>query len=136
MSGYQQITIIGRLSRDPECAGDGNSKRCKLSVPTSRKYNDKSGQAVEKTEWHNVTVWGKLADLCEQYLAKGRLVCVVGEVETSEYERDGVKHRRHEIRANTVQFLDKGNTAQADGDDPVPASAPKSDVKVDDDIPF
>lgn len=135
MSGFQQITIVGRLAKDPEIAGEGDQKRAKLSIPTSRGKGDK-----EKTTWHNVTAWGRQADFCEAYLSKGRGVVVVGEVQIDEYEgKDGVKKLSYQVRASSVQFGtdSKPQGGEKDSDAPAnPSDAPVQGDKIDDGIPF
>lgn len=115
--------IVGNLGKDPtvEFVGNGNPV-CKFPVATSRKWTDKSGQKQEKTTWHNVVVWGKQAETCGQYLAKGRTVYVEGEIENRTYEKaDGTKGYASEIIARDVRFLggkDSGGgngTAQSEG---------------------
>ena len=77
----------------------------RLNVATSENWVGKDGQKQERTEWHRIVVWGKLAELCGKYLAKGRQVYVEGRLQTNSYEKNGVKMYSTEIVANTVQFL-------------------------------
>ena len=102
--------IIGRLGKDPEIKYTPSGQAvCNLTVATNESWNDKTtGQKQERTEWHRVVVWGKLAELCNQYLSKGRQVYAEGKLETRSWEQDGVKRYATEIRANTVQFLEGG----------------------------
>ena len=78
---------------------------CKLNVATSRKYQNKNNEMIEETEWHRVTVWGKQAEHCNNFLTKGREVYVEGRLRTSSYEKEGQKHYTTEIVADTVQFI-------------------------------
>jgi len=106
MSGVNKVIIIGRLGSDPEVKAVGQASTvCRLSVATSKKWKDNQGQDREKTEWHRINVWGKLAEICGKYLKKGRQVYVEGELQTRSWEDAGVKKYSTEILASTVQFL-------------------------------
>ncbi|MCB0421122.1 MAG: single-stranded DNA-binding protein [Bdellovibrionales bacterium] len=107
MAGVNKVIIIGRLGADPELKSisSGNNV-CRLSVATSESWTDRNGQKQERTEWHRVVVWAKLADLCAKYLAKGRQVYLEGKLQTRSWEdQQGQKRYTTEIVANTVQFL-------------------------------
>ncbi len=106
MSGVNKVIIVGRLGGDPEMKAIGQGTTVtRLNVATSENWTGKDGQKQERTEWHRIVVWGKLAELCGKYLAKGRQVYVEGRLQTSSYEKNGVKMYSTEIVANTVQFL-------------------------------
>jgi len=114
MASLNEIMIIGRLGKDPEMKyTPGGKAVTKLSVATDRKYPGADGQMVTEATWHNVDCWGKLAELCNQYLAKGRMVFVQGRQDHRSYKgTDGVTKYFSSITANTVLFLDK-NGAEA-----------------------
>lgn len=105
-----KVTIIGRLGKDPEFRTAGESPVCNFSVATDEGYKDKTGQKVDRTEWHRVVVWGKLAEICNQYLKKGRQVYLEGKLQTRSYEKDGVTRYTTEIVANTIEFLGSTST--------------------------
>lgn len=106
MSGVNKVIIVGRLGGDPEMKAIGQGTTVtRLNVATSENWVGKDGQKQERTEWHRIVVWGKLAELCGKYLAKGRQVYVEGRLQTNSYEKNGVKMYSTEIVANTVQFL-------------------------------
>ncbi|MEQ1723710.1 MAG: single-stranded DNA-binding protein [Pseudobdellovibrio sp.] len=106
MSGVNKVIIIGRLGQDPEMKAIGQGTTVtRLNVATSEAWTGKDGQKQERTEWHRIVVWGKLAEICGKYLAKGRQVYVEGRLQTNSYEKNGVKMYSTEIVANTVQFL-------------------------------
>lgn len=106
MSGVNKVIIIGRLGQDPEMKAVGQGTTVtRLNVATSENWTGKDGQKQERTEWHRVVVWGKLAEICGKYLAKGRQVYVEGRLQTTSYEKNGVKMYSTEIVATTVQFL-------------------------------
>lgn len=103
-----KVTLIGTLGRDPEVRymPNGNAV-ANLSLATDESYNDKqSGQKVEQTEWHRITVYGKLAEIVQQYLKKGSKAYFEGKLRTREWEKDGVKRYTTEIIANDMLMLD------------------------------
>lgn len=101
--------IIGNLTRDPEVRQTGSGRSvANFGVATSSRWTDSSGQLQEKTEFHNVVAWGKLADICVQYLRKGSKVFVEGRLQTRDWEgEDGVKRYRTEIIADNMIMLDR-----------------------------
>ena len=107
MSGVNKVIIVGRLGADPEVKEvSPTATVARLSVATSENWTDKEGQKQERTEWHRVVVWGKLADLCGKYLSKGRQVYLEGRLQTRSWEdQQGQKRYTTEVVANTVQFL-------------------------------
>jgi single-strand DNA-binding protein len=114
MSGINKVIIVGRLGNDPEMKAVGQGATVtRLSVATSESWTDKNGQKQERTEWHRVTVWGKLAELCGKYLAKGKQVYVEGKLQTRSWEDNGVKKYATDIVASTVQFLSASGGASA-----------------------
>lgn len=103
-----KVILLGRLGQDPELKyTPSGASVCNFSLATSEAWTDKnSGQKQERTEWHRVVVWGKLAELCNQYLAKGRMAFVEGRLQTRSWDdKDGNKRYTTEIFANTVQFI-------------------------------
>ncbi|MCB0412637.1 MAG: single-stranded DNA-binding protein [Bdellovibrionales bacterium] len=118
MSGINKAIVIGRLGADPEVktVSNGNTV-ARLSVATSETWNDRDGQKQERTEWHRVVVWGKLAELCGKYLSKGRQVYLEGRLQTRSWEdQQGNKRYTTEIVANTVQFLSGGGPSTSADD--------------------
>ena len=115
MSGVNKVIIVGRLGTDPEVRTVGTSQTvARLSVATSENWVDKDGQRQERTEWHKVVVWGRLAEICGKHLAKGRQVYLEGRLQTRSWEdQQGQKRYTTEIVANTVQFLGTGAGAGA-----------------------
>jgi single-strand DNA-binding protein len=116
MAGVNKAIIVGNLGRDPEVSySQSGMAVCRLAVATSEKWKDQSGQMQEKTEWHNITVFGKMAENCEKYLAKGRQVYIEGRIQTDKYEKDGIDRYSTKIIASTVQFLSSGNSGGGQG---------------------
>lgn len=106
MASVNKVQIIGNITRDPEFKHtSAGTPVCRLSVATNRKWTNKNGEREEESEFHRVTVWGKQAEHCNNYLSKGRSVYVEGRLKTSSYESDGVKKYSTEIIAENVQFL-------------------------------
>ena len=102
-----KILIIGNLGKDPEVRFTGTGRAvARFPVATSDVWTDQDGQRQERTEWHNVVVWGKQAETCGQYLSKGRQVFLEGSVRTRQYDdKDGNKRYITEVIAQRVQFL-------------------------------
>jgi len=112
---YQNTIVIGHLGRDPEMRYTPSGVPvCSFSVATTRKWTDAAGAAQEKTTWFRVSAWRKLAETCSQYLHKGQLVMVEGEIDASAYTpKDGGEPRASlELTARTVKFLSKSGEAQ------------------------
>ena len=107
MAGVNKVILIGNLGRDPELRyTPGGQAVANFTLATSENWTDKSGERVERTEWHRIVTWGKTAELCAQYLSKGRTVFIEGRLQTRDWEdRDGNKRQTTEINAATVQFL-------------------------------
>jgi len=137
---YQKIIIIGRLGRDPEMRYTAQGTAVtSFSVATDRSWTDQSGQRQDRTTWFRVSAWGRLAETCNQYLSKGRLVMVEGEMqETRPWQgRDGEWRASLEVRANNVQFLggrsDGGAAPQEQSADQEDNNSPVLDEE---EIPF
>ncbi len=138
---YQKVTLIGRLGRDPEMryTPDGTPVTS-FSVATDRRWTDASGQQQERTVWFRVTAWRRLAETCNQYLAKGRMVFVEGTlVEPKPYQaRDGEWRASLEVTADTVRFLtprSEGGAAPREGGAGGPDSGP-APMLDEEEIPF
>jgi single-strand DNA-binding protein len=134
-----KVILVGNLGRDPELrATPSGQSVCSFSVATTERFTDRTGQQREQTEWHNVVAWGKQADLCGQYLKKGRQVYVEGRLTTRQYEaKDGTgKRYRTEIVAQRVQFLGGRGTVGTDEGFPDYNPADVPPPIEDEDIPF
>jgi single-strand DNA-binding protein len=145
-----KVILIGRLGKDPELKYTASGTPfCRFSMATDDVWNDKnSGERQEKTEWHNVVVWDRLAEICNQYLTKGKLVYIEGALQTREWDdQDGNKRRTTEVRAREMVMLG-GNPAEAgaggsqrraasaEGMSGSTNSGPGTSTITDDDIPF
>lgn len=107
--GLNKVMIIGNLGRDPEMRYTPSGKPVtSFSVAVSRSFVKAEGERTEVTDWFNVVAWGRLAEICSQYLTKGSMVYVEGRLETRSWEGDnGQKHYRTELVANDVNILDR-----------------------------
>jgi single-strand DNA-binding protein len=127
-----RVTIIGHLGQEPELRYLANGQAVgRFSVATDEPYTDKEGKRQERTEWHQIVVFAKVAEACEKYLARGRQVYVEGRLRTREYEarNNGGKRQRTEIVASRVQFLGTPPT-DAKGATAVEEPVPPADSEV------
>jgi single-strand DNA-binding protein len=146
MAGVNKAILVGNLGRDPELRQTPNGQSVvNFTLATSETWTDKNGERVERTEWHRIVVWGRTAEMCNQYLSKGRTVYVEGRIQTREWEdKDGNKRYTTEINASTVNFIGPrttggsgdsagGMSGESDG-----SSGPQGDSgpPMDDNIPF
>ncbi len=100
------VNLIGRLGKDPEVKTFGDKKKASFSIATSDSYKNQKGEKVEDTQWHNLVIWGKLADVAGKYLKKGMEVCVEGKLVHRDYETDkGEKKYVTEINVNDFLML-------------------------------
>jgi single-strand DNA-binding protein len=113
MVGVNKVILIGNLGKDPDLRRTpSGSAVVSFPLATTERYADRNGEKQERTEWHNVVAWGKLAELANQYLKKGRSAYIEGRITTRSWDdRDGNKKYRTEIIANTIQFLGSGGQA-------------------------
>ncbi len=116
------VFLVGRVGKDPDVKYTQDGKAVtKFSLATSKKFKDKSGNRNERIEWHNITAFGKLAEICGEYLKKGSQISCVGEINYQEWEKDGQKHYRTEIILSEMEMLGKKETKE-------PEQAPLDDV--------
>ena len=116
MAGVNKAILVGNLGNDPELRQTGSGMAvCNFRIATSEKYKDE-----ERTEWHRIVTFGKLADICGQYLKKGRQVYIEGRIQTREWEKDGEKKYTTEIVANQMQMLGSKGDAQTADFPPIP----------------
>jgi len=134
-----RVTLIGNLGKDPELRYmPSGTALAKFTLATNRKFTDRDGQRQEKTEWHRITVWSKLAEICAQYLTKGKQVMIEGRIEYGSYEKDGVKHYTTDIIAENMEML--GRPGESEPREPsrlCEQREPSRSAGIDeDDIPF
>ena len=143
-----KVILIGRLGKDPELKYTASGTPfCRFSMATDESWNDKgTGERQERTEWHNIVVWDRLAEICNQYLTKGRLVYIEGSLQTREWDdQEGNKRRTTEVRARDMVMLSGGAGESAGGGQRRTAAADMGgsgasvafiSTITDDDIPF
>ena len=163
MASVNKVILVGNLGRDPEIRYMPSGEPvANITIATSSKYKNKSGEMVEETEWHRVSFFGKLAEIAGQYLKKGRSVYVEGRLKTRKYtDKDGIEKYATDIIANEMQMLGSREgmgDPSSGGDDggyaprsapaprasapqpvrqvPAPRPAPGGFDDMDDDIPF
>ena len=132
MAGVNKVILVGRLGADPEMKyTQSGTGVCRFNMATSENWKDKEGQRQERTEWHRIVVWGKMASICNEYLKKGRQTYVEGRLQTRSWEDKNTGNKRYttEVVANTVQFL--GSAADRSGQ-----SSKESTGGLPDDSPF
>ena len=113
-----KVILVGRLGKDPELKYTASGTPfCRFSMATDTVWNDKSsGERQEKTEWHNIVVWDRLAEICNQYLTKGRQVYIEGSLQTREWDdQEGNKRKTTEIRARDMVMLGSGSSEGSGG---------------------
>ena len=123
MASLNKVMLIGNVGKEPEMRfTPTGSPVTSFSLATNRTYNTPDGEKKQETDWFSVVAWSKLAELCNQYLTKGKLVYVEGRLQTRTWDgTDGQKHSRTEVVASQVLFLDKpgtGGTAEQKGEEP------------------
>jgi len=118
MASVNKVILVGNLGRDPEVRYMPNGEAvCNFSIATTENWKDKSGVKQEKTEWHNIVMYRRLAEIAGEYLKKGRPVYVEGRLQTRKWEKDGVTRYSTEIIGDQMQMLgSKGDSGGASYD--------------------
>ncbi|MBI1941044.1 MAG: single-stranded DNA-binding protein [Acidobacteria bacterium] len=142
-----KVILIGRLGRDPELKyTPSGAPFCKFSLATDEVWKDKAGEQKRQTEWHNIVAWGKLAEICAEYLVKGKQIYIEGSIRSRQWEgQDGNKRTAYDIVARQMTMLgsraDSERAAAAPGERdqgeraPAPDTGPEPEI-TDEDIPF
>lgn len=108
MPTLNRVQLIGRLGKDPESKFTPNGKKvAHFSLAVSNRWKDKSGETKESTEWVNIEAWGRLGEVCQEYLKKGSLIYLEGRLKTDKYEDKGETKYFTKIVAQSLEFLDK-----------------------------
>lgn len=148
MASVNKVILIGNLGKDPELRyTPGGAAVVNFPIATNERWKDKDGNQQERTEWHNIVLWGRLAEIANDYLKKGSSVYIEGRLQTRNWEdRDGNKRYTTEIVGNQMQMLGRseagggGRAAEAkSGEDFGPGPSvdeEKGGGQVDDDLPF
>jgi single-strand DNA-binding protein len=149
MAGVNKVILVGNLGSDPQVRyTPGGQAVANFNIATSERFNNKAGEKEERTEWHRIVAWGKLAEICQQYLKKGKQVYIEGRLQTRQWEdQQGQKRQTTEIVAQTMQMLGRagegggamggggGDFASQDFGSAEPAPQGAS-TTTDDDLPF
>ncbi|HLP17657.1 MAG TPA: single-stranded DNA-binding protein [Bacteroidota bacterium] len=141
--GLNKVMLIGNLGKDPELKYTNSGIAvATFSVATADSWKDAEGNMQDRTEWHNIVAWRKLAEICGEYLKKGKKVYIEGKIQTRSYEKDGIKKYITEIVADQLVMLDGGggsNAGRAGAEAPdisqAAESAPPS-MGTEEDLPF
>jgi len=143
MGSVNKVILVGNLGRDAEVRyTPGGAAVARFSIATTEVWNDKSGQRQERTEWHNIDLWGKQAESLSEYLVKGKQVYVEGRLQTDEYtDKEGQKRKSTKVRCERVVLLGGGGGRAAGMDrgeraSTMPSHEEPAEPLTDDDIPF
>ena len=145
MASVNKVILVGNLGKDPEVRymPDGGAV-CNFSIATTENWKDKSGVKQEKTEWHNIVMYRRLAEIAGEFLKKGRPVYIEGSLQTRKWEKDGVTRYSTEVIANQMQMLggkdgsdsSSSQSSSAPGQTPAEKQRDKVDDSFDHDIPL
>lgn len=148
MASVNKVILIGRLGKDPELKyTQGGTPVANFSLATDETWKDQSGEKQQKTEWHNIVAWKKLAEICGEYLKKGQQVFIEGKLQTRKWEADGGTHYKTEIVATGMTMLGKKDdnggggsserSSSSSSKKPSQSREPGEDLGItDEDIPF
>lgn len=120
MPALNRVQLIGRLGKDPETRfTPKGSKVCQFTVAVDNRWRGSDGEMKEATDWFNIEAWGRLGEICQEYLTKGRLVYLEGRLRIEQYEKEGEKRYFTKIVLQQMQMLER----KADEEEPVPPPA-------------
>ena len=134
MAGVNKVILVGNLGADPEVRYTASGTAvARFNIATNENFKDREGNWQERTEWHRIVAWGKLAERCAQYLSKGSQVYVEGKLRSNTWEKDGVKRTTVEIVADSLQILGPKRAGEREPEAPF---GPPEGGAPEDDIPF
>ncbi|MFH1351577.1 MAG: single-stranded DNA-binding protein [Pseudomonadota bacterium] len=139
MAGINKVILIGRLGRDPEVRyTPSGSAVANFTIATSEQWTGKDGEKQERTEWHSIVAWGRLGEICGEYLHKGSQIYIEGRIQTRSWEdKEGVKRYKTEIIVQSMQMLGAASNREGRAEGPEERFPTEEPVSVpDDDIPF
>lgn len=144
MRGVNKVILVGNLGRDPEIRyTTGGQAVANFTIATSESYTNKEGEKQETTEWHRIVAWGRLAEICGEYLTKGRMVYVEGALQTRSWEdKEGNTRRTTEIVARNMQILSPAGSrteqpqTKGSGGEAGDFEIDDDSFSTDDDVPF
>jgi single-strand DNA-binding protein len=138
MKSINKVTLIGHCGKQPEVRyTQSGSPVANFSLATNESWTSKTGERQDTTEWHRIVAWGKLAEICQEYVHKGSYLYIEGKIQTRSYDdRDGVKRYITEIKANELGLLDRKPGLESAGGEPPIDSLPPETGGGDDEVPF
>jgi len=142
MSSVNKVILVGRLGKAPEIREVNDTKVVNFSIATSKSWKDKSGEKKEDTQWHRIVAWGRTAEVAAEYLDKGSLVYIEGELQTRKYtDKEDIERYTTEIRVGLLRMLGgKSNGGDSKNASTLTAPVPSESIPADsaggDDIPF
>ncbi len=150
MASFNRVILMGNLTRDPDVRATGTTgmKVARLGLAVNERRRDRNGLIQEFPVFIDVDAWDKLAELCGQYLTKGRSILVEGRLQMDSWEKDGVRHQKLKVRASTIKFLPQGermpsqtprppmNESEANAAIPAPVSPLETLENDSDNLPF
>lgn len=138
MGNLNKVMLIGRLGADPEVRyTQSNTAVATLNLATTERYKDSNGELQESTEWHRIVAWGRLAEICQQYMKKGGQIYVEGSLQTRAWEdKEGQKRYTTEVKALSIQMLDSKSDGGSGSSNNKQEEAATVDAQDDDDLPF
>src|SRR3990167_305351 len=128
-NSLNRAMLIGNLTRDPELRKTANGQSvASFSIATNRSFTTQTGERKEQADYHNIVAWGRLAEICAQYLVKGKKIYVDGRIQTRDWEgQDGQKRSKTEIIAENMVMLDRGGSGGSGGNALASGPAPVAD---------
>jgi single-strand DNA-binding protein len=141
MKSVNKVILIGHVGRPPEIRyTQGGAPVANFSLATNESWTSASGERQERTDWHRIVAWRKLAEFCQEYVQKGSLIYIEGKLQTRNYEdRDGVKRYITEIQAGNIALLDRRGPAvetETGAEVPIDTLPPEPGNNTDDEVPF
>lgn len=135
--GLNKVMLIGHLGKDPETKfTEKGSSYCRFTLATDESYKNDKGEKVERTEWHDIVAWRKLGELCQAYLKKGSKIYAEGKLQSSSYEKEGVKRKSWSVVLNDFAVLDPKDKALTAGNTETNTNTAVDSNSSDDDLPF
>jgi single-strand DNA-binding protein len=138
MKSINKVTLIGHCGKQPEVRyTQSGSPVANFSLATNESWTSKTGERQDTTEWHRIVAWGKLAEICQEYVHKGSYLYIEGKIQTRSYDdRDGVKRYITEIKAMEIGLLDRKPGLESAGGEPPIDTLPQESGGGDDEVPF
>jgi single-strand DNA-binding protein len=131
-----KVQLIGNVGQEPEAKSVNDNRLVTFTLATTKKFKDKAGTVQTQTEWHNIVIWGKLAEIVEKYVKKGSKLYLEGEIKTESYEKDGVKKYATKIVCSDMKMLDSKPSENTAAPQQSQQAAPQQNQEEGEDLPF